>query len=254
MKVSQIKEITSRSNPRFKTWLSLTQSKGIRKEGLCLLSGSKLIQEQMNQDQSQIKEILLPPKANALNVFCEQIRLPASLFKELDVSGTLSPIAVIRTPQIPAWNKENPRGIELIVALSDPGNLGSLLRSAAAFGVQRVIMTEECASPFLPKSLRASSGCSLRMNFAHTTALSKINLEQAYALDLHGENIIEFKWPRDLLLVLGEEGQGLPPNLNVNRLSIPMTKGTESLNATVAASVALFSYSTQFAVKAYAKA
>lgn len=244
-------EITSRTNPRFKRWLSLTESKGIRKEGLCLLSGKKLVNELLQSRPELVVEILLPPKGDALNAFDgPQVRLTSELFKEIDVIGTRSPIAVVKTSNIPEWQQTETRGLEVIAALSDPGNLGGLLRSAHAFGVRRVILTEESASPFLPKTLRASAGISLNMEFAYAPSIKNLELKNsAIGLDMDGEDLNSFSWPANSLLVLGEEGQGLPDQLNLQRLKIPMRAGTESLNAMVAASIAMFAYASQHPVK-----
>lgn len=235
-------EISSSTNALYKKWLSLLEGRGLRKEGLCLVSGKKLVEECLRNTPDAVEQILLPPKVEALNVRCKQARLSSALFKELDVIGTKAPIAVVRVPEIEPWAAHTPHGLELILALSDPGNLGSVLRSAEAFGVKRIILTEESASPFLPKSLRASAGASLRLKFFSAAKLESLKIQNALALDMAGENIRTAQWPRDSYLILGEEGRGLPKNLELRRLSIPMQPGTESLNATVAASIALYVY------------
>lgn len=244
-------EITSRTNPRFKRWLSLTESRGIRKEGLCLLSGKKLVNEILQSHSDSVVELLLPPKVDIPHgARCQTIRLTSELFKEIDVIGTRQPIAVVKTPDIPEWRQEKPNGLEVVAALSDPGNLGGLLRSTHAFGVRRVILTEECASPFLPKATRASAGISLQMQFAHAPSIKSLELNNTgIGLDMNGEDLSQFSWPKNALLVLGEEGQGLPQNLNLKKLKIPMQAGTESLNAMVAASIAMYSYASQHPAK-----
>ena len=63
------------------------------------------------------------------------------------------------------------------------------------------------------------------------------------ALDMHGKNLGTFTWPRNARLLIGEEGQGVPASKAFEFLSIPMAREVESLNATVAASIALYSYS-----------
>jgi TrmH family RNA methyltransferase len=131
--------------------------------------------------------------------------------------------------------------LELIVGLGDPANLGALLRSAEALGASRVVLTRECASPYLPKSLKASANSAFRMRLALGPSLREFKLNTAFGLDMDGEDLAKFKWPKDAYLVLGEEGQGLP-ELNLKKLKIPMLGSVESLNATVAAAIALFTY------------
>jgi TrmH family RNA methyltransferase len=239
-------EITSPHNPKYRRWLSLLEAKGIRKEARALVSGTKLVQELCAQRPGDVEEIVLPPKAEPFDYRFKHTRLTASLFKALDVIGTKSPLAVMRAPDLDEWqDNEAPRGLELILALSDPSNLGACLRSAEAFGARRVILTRECSSPYLPKALRASSGSALRLNLAAGPALADIRCAGAFALDMDGEDLSSLKFPVNLYLILGEEGQGLPQELSARRIRIPMRPPVESLNAAVAASLALFHYSAR---------
>jgi TrmH family RNA methyltransferase len=73
-----------------------------------------------------------------------------------------------------------------------------------------------------------------------------LELDRAFGLDMNGRNIYEMVWPRDMYLVVGEEGQGLPEELKATRVSIPMRASIESLNAVAAAAIALFSYRQRF--------
>lgn len=236
-------EITSPHNPKYRRWLSLLESRGIREHARALVSGSKLVPELCHQRPADVEEIVLPPKAEPFDYRFKHTRLPAPLFKALDVIGTRAPLAIMRAPNLDEWNPNDaPEGLELILALSDPNNLGACLRSAEAFGARRVILTRECASPFLPKAIRASSGSSLRLRCLVSGPLAEVRARHAFGLDMHGANVIGFEFPKDMFLILGEEGQGLPEIPALTRLSIPMQAPVESLNATVAASVAMFSY------------
>jgi len=236
-------EISSAQNPKYKRWLSLTESKGIKKEGLALVSGEKLVREYLKESPGTIEEILLPPKAK--HIFPTSFRqtgLSSPLFKAVDILGTHSPLLVVRVPTLPIWNHEPPRGLELIVGLGDPSNLGALLRSAEAFGVTRVILTRECASPYLPKALKAAANAAFRLKLATTDSLKELKVENAFGLDMQGEDLSQFRWPKNCYLILGEEGQGLPKELPIKKLAIPMKGQLESLNATVAASIAMYTY------------
>lgn len=137
-----------------------------------------------------------------------------------------------------------PQGLELICALGNPDNLGALLRSAAAFGASRVILLAEAAHPFHPRALRSGANAQFELELVRGPRWQDLNLAAGplIALDAGGESVFDFDWPKDLRLVLGEEGQGLPSGLKLHRLAIPTTGAVESLNASVAASLALFSY------------
>jgi TrmH family RNA methyltransferase len=235
-------EITSAQNPKYRKWLSLLESKGIKKEKRCLVSGEKLVREFLQSWPALAEEILLPPKGKFDFGEIHATKLSASLFKELDIIGTHQPLLVVKTPEIKVWDKKSPQGLEVVISLSDPSNLGALLRSAEAMNVNRVILSKECASPYLPRALKAASLSTFRLSMCVTDSVRELQLNQAFGLDIKGENIASFVWPRDALIVLGEEGQGLPEGLKLRRLKIDMNPKTESLNATVAASLAMYSY------------
>lgn len=235
-------QISSAQNPKYKRWLSLTESKGIKKEKLALVSGEKLVREILGEQPLIVEDILLPPKSKEeFPANFRQTRLSSPLFKAIDVLGTHSSLLVVRLKEIPIWKNEAPSGLELVVALGDPSNLGALLRSAEAFGVSRVVLTKECASPFLPKALKAASNAAFRVPMALANSLSELKIESAIGLDMNGEELDQFQWPKNCYLVLGEEGQGLPP-LSMKKIKIPMAGKIESLNATIAASIAMYSY------------
>lgn len=238
-------EIISSHNANFKRWSSLLEARGIKKESRALVSGKKLVQELTRQMPDRIEEILLPPKGDLAFKTAKQYRLSGSLFNRLDVIGTGFPIAVVRLPALEEWKPEAPQGLELIVSLSDPGNLGAVIRSAEAFGARRIVLTREAASPFLPKAIKASSLSCFRVPLVQAGSIRDVSAEKIFALDMEGESIRSFAWPKDLYLLLGEEGQGIPEHLAAQRLKIPMQGQVESLNATVAASLAMYSYQSK---------
>lgn len=241
-------EIASRQNPRFRLWLELLEARGIKKQERVLISGRKLVAEFIAQNDAKIEDVLYSPKielTSPLAQFPNQQLSPA-LFKELDILGTDSPLLVVKKPNIDTWTGGPPQGLELIVALSDPGNLGALLRSAEAFGARRVILCREACSPFLPKALRSASGAAFRVALAEACSIHDLPVtENMFGLHMQGENLQRFVWPQSLYLVLGEEGQGLPSQLKLKHVSIPMLGKIESLNAMVSASVAMFSYQSR---------
>ena len=178
-----VKRITSRDNPTYRRLVSLLNSTGIKKHGEFLLSGRKLVSEFLPREPqgkpSDLKAIIiaenhdelleqLPAATAAAQNTAKSlpvIALPKDLFAELDTHGTHFPLLWGVAPEIPAARlSEPPRGLELILALANPLNLGAALRSAEAFSVNQVVLLKECAHPFLPKVLRASSGSALRLN------------------------------------------------------------------------------------------
>ena len=242
--------VESQKNETFKKLLSLTSSKGLKKEGLFLLSGEKLIREFLKNPRLTIYAEILSPQMKPLlekNLHPESecICLSTDLFNQVDILGTHHNILVLHQPRMETLNADeilsySPKGLEVVIPLGDPGNLGALLRSCEAFGVPQVILTQEAAHPFLPKSIKASAGSVLRLPILLGPALHHFP-KNCIALDMNGIPLDDFVWPTKGLLVVGEEGPGLSSATDIcftQRISIP-TQGVESLNVVVAASIAL---------------
>lgn len=245
-------EISSKTNEHFRRWADLASARGIKKHNEFILMGEKLIEEFMANPNFKIKgEILYEDlksvtlgsaaaKAARIPVY----KLPKAMFNEIDVVGTHYNLLVLETKDIEPLNTSaKAEGLEVIAPLGDPSNLGALARSAMAFNVNKIILTEESCSPYHPKAIKASAGALLKLPLLKTGKFAEFvqSNSDIYALDMKGENVAKFNWPKNLRLVIGEEGPGFSGMKGLNRLSVP-TQGVESLNATVAASIAFFSY------------
>lgn len=242
-------DISSNTNSHFRRWTELNTSRGIKKHQEFILMGEKLVREFLKSPNFKIKsEIICEgqepltlgklPQTEKVSVF----KLSKNLFREVDTIGTGFNLLVLEPREIPLHSQDKAaQGLELICPLGDPTNLGALARSALAFGVSKIILTEESCSPYLPKAIKASAGALLKMPLAKVGKFSDFitGRDDIFALDLKGENIGRFPWPKDLYLAVGEEGPGFSGAQGLNKLSIP-TQGVESLNATVAVSIALY--------------
>ncbi len=234
--------IESAQNDTFKKLLSLTSAKGLKEEELFLLSGEKLIREFLKRPGLEIVYEILSRDFKALAPEAKQIEFAPTLFDQIDVLGTHFNILVLKQPDVPVLAAADitaykPKGIELVMPVGDPGNLGALIRSCEAFGVPRVILARKAAHPFLPKAVKASAGSVLRVPLARGPSLAEFP-PSCIALDMDGISIDDFKWPPQALLVVGEEGPGFGVDRFKTRIRIPTT-GVESLNVVVAASIAL---------------
>jgi len=245
-------EITSPANELFKTWKNLESAKGIKKAGEFFLMGEKLLQEfaanKSLREKFPVRAELVSEDLKPLGLAAPKstFKLTKALFKELDVVGTHFNLLVLQLPVLETLNESGgPEGLELITPLGDPGNLGAVIRSALAFGASKVVLTEEAAFPFTPKVIKASAGAVLQMPLYRGGALQSFAHKEIYALDMVGSDLRDFKWPKNLRLLVGEEGGGLKDLKGVMRLKIN-TGSVESLNATVAASIALYSYRTHW--------
>lgn len=246
--------INSAANAQFKHWHSLLKPRGIRDAEEALIFGSKVTEEVAAEwrGTGQVLGWILPAGAPApmpmSNSKVAAFVVSETLFAKLDLFGTGAPILWIKVPHFAPGSEfaVEPGQIGLVLPFQNPENVGALLRSAAAFGVRRVLLTEECAHPFHPKAVRAASGALPRMTFYRGGPLAEIQFEAATAVGLsaEGESIDRFAWPSGGILVPGIEGPGLPAALRrrLRLVSIPMAEGIESLNGMVAASLALYEW------------
>jgi len=155
-------------------------------------------------------------------------------------------LAVLEFNQLPITN--NPNFILIPDQIRDPGNLGTLLRTAAAAGVQAVLLPPETTDAFAPKVLRAGMGAHFRLpihslSWDEITEMSKSANLQVYIADMDGTSCWETDLRKPLVLVIGGEAEGASDEarrLATQKISIPMSGNVESLNAGVAGSVLMF--------------
>ena len=243
-------DIGSKDNPTFKKLKHLLTSKGIKEEKSFFLMGKKIIQEFLQKPNLAFKiKNVVSFEGSELPILDSQIKLKKELFNELDILGTHYPLVVLEHKDFNAFNfQEQPSGLEIISPLGDPKNLGALARSAVAFGASKLILTHDSCHPYLPHSIKASAGAILNVPIH----LARIKMNQIpmigtnVALDLAGQNIHEFKWSKNLRLLIGEEGPGIDLNSDQKKriqfIIIPMSTQVESLNATVSASIAMWAW------------
>ena len=257
-----MKFITSADNQVYRSLIDCLQSRGIKKNQQFILAGERATLEILARSRLMVRDVVVQAndKAEAtiqLQVFKNLIpdqamilALPKELFETLDIHGTRKPLLVVRTPEIlPANLDLITPGLEVFCALGDPSNVGALLRSAAAFGASRIVLLKESASPFHPKATRAASGATMITPFAtgpSITELAKTKRHQEspwVALDMRGTSMATHHWTKNARLLIGQEGQGVPDSTEFDYLKIDMQGGVESLNATVACSIALYTWS-----------
>ena len=244
-----IREVSSDSNPSFKLCRDVLTGKGIRKHGQAILAGPRQVAEVLDRFPERVEAWLTtsegppPPKESAL-----WLRLADPLFKEIDTSGTRAPLLLVRVPEIPEWSDSAPwpSGCTLFVPFQDPENVGAVLRSAAAFGVARVVLLREAAHPFHPKSVRAAGPAVFQVPMLLGPSVRDLESTKhpLIALSTEGPDLDAEPFPDVFGLVPGVEGPGLPDHLREGlRRRIPIAEGVESLNAATATAVALYAWS-----------
>jgi 16S rRNA (guanine527-N7)-methyltransferase len=149
---------------------------------------------------------------------------------------------------MPEWSDDAPwpEGCTLFVPFQDPENVGAVIRSAAAFGVARVVLLREAAHPFHPRSARAAGPSLFQVPLLRGPSLADLETRHAplIALATDGPELAAEPFPERFGLVPGVEGPGLPAHLRGGtRRRIPIAPGVESLNAAAATAIALYAWS-----------
>ena len=245
-----ITDITSSSNSNFRDWRLLLGGKGIKKSSMALVSGEKIVREVVKNKPGIVVSCLIPAKGEfdvfEVPDFTGIYRLDTELFAELDIFGTKKPLLVVKTEALIKYDANNYDGrILLMTPFQDPVNIGSVIRTASAFGVREVMLMEESSSPYNPKSIRASAGEVFNMTFYRGQSVRDtggIGMPLV-VLSKDGTDIANFNFPDKFGLLAGIEGPGLPENITSDyKVSIPIEPQVESLNASVAVSIALYEW------------
>jgi tRNA G18 (ribose-2'-O)-methylase SpoU len=247
--------ITSPQNDYYRRLEDLLGGKGIRRWNEALVHGLRFGSE-IARDFPQIvvgwivseelAQTFKPTEGQRLTALRER------LFRDLDIFGTGEPILHVSAP--PLATDANPAvppngQLDLVVPFQNPDNLGAIIRTAAALGIRRALLTEEAASPMHPKSIRASAGAVFRLPMVRVSALAELNLDWSccVALSAEGSDISKLSWPASGFLIPGVEGPGLPDAIRrkCKLAAIPIARGVESLNGMAAAAIALYSWRTR---------
>ncbi|HEN21236.1 MAG TPA: RNA methyltransferase [Desulfobacteraceae bacterium] len=244
----KVKLITSESNSAFRLFLKLACAKGIRRHEMALLSGPKNVHEVLRDFPEKCAGIIIADYHETFPVSENKdtavYRLSKDLFKRIDLFGTKDPVLLVRIAPFPQWDDSSSLpGCTLFIPFQDPANVGAAIRSGAAFGVSRVVITKETAHPFNPKSLRAAGSNIFRIPIFEGPSLYSLKITHLpfITLSAEGIDIGKFVFPPSFCLVPGIEGPGLPEQMRkAATLSIPMKKGVESLNSAVATGIALY--------------
>lgn len=246
-----VREIASATNPTFRLCTDLLSGRGVRKHGKAILAGLRIVDEVLTRFPERAEAWLSDtggpaPEHPGLDWY----RLAEPLFKELDVSGTRSPLLLVRVPDIEEWDDSAawPEGCTLFVPFQDPENVGAVIRSAAAFGVARVVLLREAAHPFHPKSTRAAGPAVFQVPLLHGPSIQELTSREApiIALATDGPDLGSESFPERFGLIPGVEGPGLPAHLREGpRRRIPIAVNVESLNAATATAIALYAWRSE---------
>ena len=237
--------------------LSNAKARERRESGFFIVEGKRAIDQIKSAAPRSIEEILVTeqilPEFNKYS--CAVRVLPERQFDSICVSKTpQGAAAVVRIPE-KSYGNELPRQtgdrVLLLEGLQDPGNVGTLIRTAAAFDFGGVVLSNECADPFSPKAVQASAGAIMSVWVRRTADYLTIAEElksrgfNLVAADIRGEPLNPaYRLPLPCVLMLGSESAGLGQKLLAladKKIRIPMNgRMVESLNVAVAGAILMF--------------
>lgn len=256
----RLRPVTGRHNQRLKELRMAFRRAALTPQGECAIEGVKLLEEALrsgldlnsiffSEAARPLAEKLLPQ----INAHSETLILPNALFNSIVPSDTPQGVAALlklRTISTAELLERATAGPFVVAAgLQDPGNLGTILRSAEAFGAAGVFLTEGTVSPYNSKVLRGSAGSIFRLPVLQMSSAELIPLLRARGVRLiatsshHGTPLPQTSWMLPLAIFIGNEGAGLSRELTQQMdetLAIPQAAKVESLNAGVAASIVLY--------------
>ena len=272
--------ITSRDNKWIKAFRAALQDHHGPKEGHALgVEGTKLVEDALASGleaeallvsasgEDELGRILEAAGQSQAGISSRRIfRTTDKLFAS--ISGTEAPQGVAALFRQPVWGMEDalrgrarPNGaysgatplIAVLAGVQDPGNVGTIVRSAEAFGATGVIATRGTADPWSPKALRASTGSALRLpllrGLAVPVVIAQLRISQVKILAASANrpstdpSNLRYMLRSPAAIFVGSEGAGLPAEVEHAadaHIAIPMSAVVESLNAGVAASIVLY--------------
>ena len=249
-----MERIASRRNPLCVHIKKLGASRGYREScGQFLCDGQKLLEEAV-MCGVEIEAVLtsshlpFPLPVNTKAYYAER-GLIDSLSPLKNAQDTLF---TCKTPT-PKLRMEAPGTHVLLDSVQDPGNVGTIIRTANAFGIMNVILTDGCADPYNPKTIRASMGAIFRQSIHRPTVPELSGLKNSglkfigATLEKNCRKVSEVDY-KDTIIVIGSEGRGISEGILAlcnERISIPIAPGCESLNAAIAAAIIMWEATTR---------
>lgn len=238
------------SKNQLKTIRALGQKKHRKNSGQFLVQGEKNVVELLQSDLTTtdifaterfIGQYQKQFVARADTIKWSETDI-ATLSKVSTLSANDSVIAIANMPEQPAFIDNG-----LTVALdgvSDPGNLGTIIRVADWYGIKQVVVGHHCADPYNPKTISATMGSFTRVElvFADLTELLANSTRAIYGAFLEGENIHRFSPNKDAIIVMGSESHGISEEVAkfvTSPITIPRFGHAESLNVAMATGIIL---------------
>ena len=244
-----MEKLTSLKNPKVQEWRSLKEKKAREEQKAFLVEGVRMVREALSSS-FEVKALLLREDYHPEFDLPSDIPvylLPVHVFQS--VSDTKTPQGIAAVLSLKTLDASGPHLIALD-GVQDPGNVGTIVRTADAAGFDGVILSPDCADLYSPKVLRSTMGSIFRLGFAFPASLPDMlnTLKKVgYSVissQLDGDPFYERKGiSSPFVLIIGNEGNGISEAVKAvatHRFRLPMRGGAESLNAAVAAGIMMY--------------
>jgi TrmH family RNA methyltransferase len=242
--------ITSRDNPLVKLLRSLRLRDHRQSERAFVVEGRRAVRDAI-QAGGALRWLVASEgqAAEFAQVSPEQFRVVDGKLFDF-IASTESPqgvLGVFEMPELPIPERENPLYV-MLDAIADPGNLGTIIRTCAAAGVDALVLLPGCVDPFNSKAVRSAMGAHFRvplraLGVDQAVGFAKRTPQRVVSDGGAGRTYDEIDWTVPSTLIIGSEAHGASPavaELATLSAAIPMSGGVESLNAAVATSVFVF--------------
>jgi TrmH family RNA methyltransferase len=239
--------ISSVQNDLVKHWVKLRHNRDYRYDHMRILVEGKNVIAELCQSLPSItliasREDLVPPHAGSASVILVSDAVMAKITEVAAPEGLLAEVP------LPSWTPlKAQKWIVVLDGVSDPGNLGTLIRTALALGWEGIYLLDNCCDPFNDKALRAAKGATFKipLNSGNWDKLKQLASEQKlplYGADVQGAKPGDVAAREGMILVLGNEAHGLSASAKAlaKPVTIPMSGLMESLNVGVAGGILMY--------------
>jgi len=232
---------------------SLQQKKQRDLNKLFIVEGEKMVSELLQQSKFEVKNLLYTSEYDITQF---KTNLPSQLISQKDLDRITGfkkankVLAIVKQCDSNQINFKENNLILILDSINDPGNLGTIIRTADWFGITQIIANKETVELFNPKVIQSSMGAIYRVNYFNSNLEDiikdlKLNNFKIGGALLNGKNIHQTKLPQKTALIMGSESHGLSEDLIQLldlKLTIPQFGQTESLNVAIATSILLNEY------------
>lgn len=254
--------ITSSQNPVIKEIKALKERKHREATGLFFIEGIKFVEEALKEKTGIVRVVIseqLPLNKGGEEILskvkacgCEMFSVPEGLFKEISDTQTPQGILAVISARHCSLEEiiEDNNFLVLLDSIQDPGNMGTIIRTADATGATGILVSKGCVDVYNPKVLRSTMGSIFHVpicmceNTVETVNMLKSQGVKVYAAHLNGKlNYFEPDMKNNITLIVGNEANGISDEVaaSANELvKIPMPGRSESLNASIAAGLLMY--------------